>query len=166
MSIINVNSSIGTYYGIKQNVKRFSGLAMNAKGGFSFKEEALKGGFVNLANPEEFERKWMKVEKENQRMEAYRKMKSAHAATAKQISEMEAELGNSSAEKEAENKTEIIVKPDGSRVLVVTMNFGGMETTMSIEISKPTDFPNDNSKQGDDNDSTAASETETALNEI
>ncbi|AOT72297.1 hypothetical protein [Geosporobacter ferrireducens] len=44
---------------------------------------------------------------------------------------------------ESETSTNIIVKPDGSRVLVVTMNIGGMETTMSMEISKPTEFPNE-----------------------
>lgn len=44
---------------------------------------------------------------------------------------------------ESETNTIIIVKPDGSRVLVVTMNVGGMETTMSLEISKPTEFANE-----------------------
>ena len=48
---------------------------------------------------------------------------------------------------ESEAKTEIIAKPDGSRVLVMTMSIGGMETTMSLEISKPTEAPNGNSKQ-------------------
>ena len=48
---------------------------------------------------------------------------------------------------ESEAKTEIITKPDGSRVLVMTMSIGGMETTMSLEISKPTEAPNGNSKQ-------------------
>ena len=42
-----------------------------------------------------------------------------------------------------ETKSDIVVKPDGSRVLMVTMNMGGMETTMSMEISKPTDMMND-----------------------
>ncbi len=45
---------------------------------------------------------------------------------------------------ESKTDTEIIVKPDGSRVLVVTMNFGGIETTMSLEISKPTAMQNAN----------------------
>lgn len=101
MSITNVNSGADTYYGIKQSVKRFSGLTMNAEGGFTFKEEPLEGGFANLVNPEEFQRKWMEqnnnhkvdyyfghsvdVEKEDQRMEAYLKMKYANAAVAKQI---------------------------------------------------------------------------------
>ena len=35
------------------------------------------------------------------------------------------------------------VKPDGSRVLVMTRTLGGMATSMSIELSKPTSMPND-----------------------
>lgn len=53
--------------------------------------------------------------------------------------------------RESETKTEIVVKPDGSRVLVMTMNIGGMETNMSLEISKPTNVLNENSKQNTDN---------------
>ena len=52
---------------------------------------------------------------------------------------------------ESETTTEIIVKPDGSRVLMMTMSIGGMETTMSLEISKPTEAPNENSEQDADN---------------
>ena len=263
MSIVNVNSGTGAYYGVKQNVKRFSGLTINAEGGFSFKEEPLEGGFGNLVNPEEFQRKWMEqnnnhrvdyyfghsvdVEKEEQRMEAYLKMKYANATTARQIYisyqsenyllkadnqkqsltiyntqgeclgdfeysdikivqdgetgkqflisrhgvmnyaplelddelkedlqkfmgvdtlETEGGLRNVSNEKETENKTDIIVKPDGSRVLVVTMSVGGMETTMSIEISKPTNMQNDNLKQDDDNGGTSVFESETISNDI
>ena len=33
---------------------------------------------------------------------------------------------------ESETKTDIVVKPDGSRVLVITINVGGTETTMSL----------------------------------
>ncbi len=46
--------------------------------------------------------------------------------------------------KDTSSKTNIIVKPDGSRVLVVTMNIGGMETNMSLKISEATDMQNDN----------------------
>ena len=55
-------------------------------------------------------------------------------------------------DRETGTKSDIIVKPDGSRVLVVTMNVGGMQTTMSIEIAKPTDMPNGNSKQEKEED--------------
>lgn len=53
-------------------------------------------------------------------------------------------------DRDQETKTDIIVKADGSRVLVVTMNVGGMETSMSLEISKPTDMQNDISRQSSD----------------
>ncbi len=52
------------------------------------------------------------------------------------------------------SKTNIIVKSDGSRVLMVTMNIGGMETNMSIKISEATDMqddsnsPNNTTQQG------------------
>lgn len=49
---------------------------------------------------------------------------------------------------EAHSETNIIVKPDGSRVLVVTMRIGGMETTMSVKISEPTDMQNDSGTPG------------------
>ena len=52
---------------------------------------------------------------------------------------------------ESDSKTDIIVKPDGSRVLMVTMSIGGMETTMSLEISRPTEAPNENSEHDTDN---------------
>ena len=62
---------------------------------------------------------------------------------------------------------EIIVKPDGSRVLVMTMSVGGMETTMSLEISKPTKAPNQNSKQDTNNDMPFTdAEQDTASDEI
>lgn len=63
---------------------------------------------------------------------------------------------------ESESKTEIIVKPDGSRVLVMTMSIGGMETTMSLEISKPTKAPNDNKEQDTDRNLSSA-ETENEI---
>lgn len=50
---------------------------------------------------------------------------------------------------EGQNDTEsdIIVKPDGSRVLVVTMNIGGVASTMSLKISEPAAMPNDAEKR-------------------
>lgn len=45
-------------------------------------------------------------------------------------------------EAESETKSDIIVKPDGSRVLVMTLQIGGMESTVSVQISEPTDMPN------------------------
>lgn len=48
---------------------------------------------------------------------------------------------------ESEIKSDIVVKPDGSRVLVMILKIGGMECTTSIEISKPTDLPNQNTAE-------------------
>ena len=68
---------------------------------------------------------------------------------------------------ESETNTEIITKPDGSRVLVMTMSIGGMETTMSLEISKPTEAPNENSKQDTDNNMPSAdAEMDTVTDEM
>ncbi len=56
----------------------------------------------------------------------------------------------------SETNSEIIVKPDGSKVLVMKISVGGMETNMSLEISKPTKAPNENSKQNISNGIPAA----------
>ena len=72
-----------------------------------------------------------------------------------------------SGSQESETTTEIIVKPDGSRVLMMTMSIGGMETTMSLEISKPTEAPNENSEQDADNNMPSAdAEMDTVSDEI
>lgn len=44
-------------------------------------------------------------------------------------------------------ESQIIVKSDGSRVLVVTTNAGGMQTTMSLEICKPTALQSNTSEE-------------------
>ncbi len=44
---------------------------------------------------------------------------------------------------ESKTESDVVVKPDGSRVLMVTMDMGGMESTMSLELSKPTNQPDD-----------------------
>lgn len=62
------------------------------------------------------------------------------------LKELPEEKSDQAGSRESETKTEIIVKPDGSRVLVTTMSIGGMETTMSLEISKPTKMPYENAK--------------------
>lgn len=63
---------------------------------------------------------------------------------------------------ETKSKTNIIVKPDGSRVLLITMSFGGMETTMSIEISKPTEMQNSSEQEGEEHNVTASERNATS----
>ncbi len=76
-------------------------------------------------------------------------------------------IGMEKGEEKEESKTDtdIIVKPDGSRVLVVTMKIGGMETTMSLEISKPTTMQNDDSGQHTDNGNMLVDETDMTFDE-
>ena len=61
---------------------------------------------------------------------------------------------------ESKTRSDIIIKPDGSRVLVLTMSVGGMETTTCLEISKPTHMLNNNLKQQSDNHDTIVSEAD------
>ena len=39
---------------------------------------------------------------------------------------------------EEETKTEIVVRPDGSKVLMITVSVGGQEAITSVELAKPT----------------------------
>ena len=46
------------------------------------------------------------------------------------------------------------MRPDGSRVLVITMDIAGTQTAMSLQISEPTDMQNDVSRRKDGGDET------------
>ena len=46
-------------------------------------------------------------------------------------------------EKKTKKRTKIIVKPDGSRVMVITRIAAGMKTVISVRLSEPTEFSND-----------------------
>ena len=59
----------------------------------------------------------------------------------------ESEEKNEEKKEESKTDTDIIVKPDGSRVLLVTTRVCGQQTTMSLEISKPTAMQNDISEE-------------------
>lgn len=52
-------------------------------------------------------------------------------------------------EQDSNTHNEIIVRPDGSRVLVITMDIAGTQTAMSLQISEPTDLQNDVSGRED-----------------
>lgn len=53
-------------------------------------------------------------------------------------------------EEDTNTHSEVIVRPDGSRVLMITMDVGGTQATMSLQISEPTDMQNDISMSKDD----------------
>lgn len=69
---------------------------------------------------------------------------------------------------EEETKTEIVVKPDGSKVLMITVTIGGQEAVTSVELSKPAkgDLPGkDISGDTDTNDTVEKLEEKVDYNE-
>lgn len=94
----------------------------------------------------------------------YKALKSTNPLLEQEDNDVSDEELKQEDKQESDSKTEIIVKPDGSRVLVMTMSIGGMETTMSLEISKPTEAPTENAKQ--DTNNTPTAENETVSNEM
>lgn len=94
----------------------------------------------------------------------YKALKSTNPLLEQEDDDISDEELKQEDKQESESKTEIIVKPDGSRVLVMTMSIGGMETTMSLEISKPTEAPNENSEH--DTNNTPTAENDTVSNEM
>lgn len=51
------------------------------------------------------------------------------------------ESNSASNEQDTKTRSEILVRPDGSRVLILTMEIAGMQAAMSLQISEPTDMP-------------------------
>ncbi len=94
----------------------------------------------------------------------YKALKSTNPLLEQEDNDVSDEELKQEDKQESESKTEIIVKPDGSRVLVMTMSIGGMETTMSLEISKPTEAPTENTKQ--DTNNTPMAENDTVSDEM
>ena len=52
-----------------------------------------------------------------------------------------------STEEESKTDTQILVRPDGSRVLLIKVMVAGMETTMSLKLSEATKMQNDSHSQ-------------------
>jgi hypothetical protein len=58
------------------------------------------------------------------------------------LEEIKKENGDKSSDTKSETNSDIVTKPDGSRVLVMTTQIGGMETSVSVELSKPNQWDN------------------------
>lgn len=68
-------------------------------------------------------------------------------------------------EEESETSSEIVVNADGSRTLIVKMNIGGLITSMSMEISKPSEFQQHKGNSlEDENSSENVEMTENVIN--
>ena len=69
---------------------------------------------------------------------------------------------------EEETRTDIVIRPDGSKVLMITVTVGGQEAVTSVELSKPTKgdiLSKDISGDVDENDVTEKLEEKVDYNE-
>lgn len=148
MSIGGITSNYPAGYEVKRTIKNTSATR--------FDNPVLRGtGYI---------KKFADTRRQTSVLDIYNSMSNfggniSKAAETKSIAgktlELDADMGKcypqQASGQASETNTEIIVKPDGSRVLVITMSVGGMETTMSLEISKPTKVPNEISKENTEN---------------
>ena len=86
-----------------------------------------------------------KIDNNNKFKEQLNAVSSSRKKLMKKITSKQNGVSEKSNEnqRETNSKTNIIIKADGSRVLMITTKIGGMESVMSLEISKPTDIQND-----------------------
>lgn len=80
--------------------------------------------------------------------------------------EAEEEEEKKSYSDEQKTDTEIIVKPDGSKIMMTTVRVGGMETVMSMEIAKPTNILAENTHGAIDNPNMMVSDTNSATESV
>lgn len=59
-------------------------------------------------------------------------------------------------QEESKSDSEIITRPDGSKVLMITNQIGGMQTVTSIKLSEANPFQNDYKELSDFSDKTKA----------
>lgn len=67
---------------------------------------------------------------------------------------------------EQKTDTEIVVKADGSKIMMTTIRVGGTETVMSVELAKPTDYPSGNPSGTVDNPNMMISDNDAAIESV
>lgn len=108
-----------------------------------YKDEEKKSIRRNSFLQEEESARCKEVLEQNLKSAAMQNRNAVSAQNQEAVEEQE-KAGDEKEEMEAsKTNTDIIVKPDGSRVLLVTTKVCGMQTSMSLEISKPTAMQND-----------------------
>ena len=123
-----------TPYQINKNTEDFAGYMKNEDGSRAQKTtvEIGKGLSGNFMNDQEFHKLRMSqngANKVNFRFET--DVDETESTEEDPVEEEEMP-------EEEETKTEIVVKADGSKVLMITVTVGGQEAVTSVEISKPT----------------------------
>ena len=137
---MNIDGMGGTYdrtytpYQSNKNVKYFAGFMENKDGSLTQKtaDESGKGFVGNFMDYQEFHKLWMSQNGANKVNFHFGTGVSVDESTEEEPAE-EKEMPD-----EEETKTEIVVKPDGSKVLMITVTVGGQEAVTSVELSKPT----------------------------
>ncbi len=71
------------------------------------------------------------------------KEKTASQSFAEEMKEAEKTEDEEKAQEELKSDSEIITRPDGTKVLMITNQIGGMQTVTSIKLSEANPFPND-----------------------
>lgn len=159
MSVLGLNGALA---GACQYASRTQ---KTSAGGTSFTEHLQKTGEAAEKRKQAAETSVSEDTRQNANVQdIYKALKSKNPLLEQEDDDVSDEESKQKDKQESESKTEIIVKPDGSRVLVMTMSIGGMETTMSLEISKPTEAPNENSEH--DTNNTPTAENDTVSNEM
>lgn len=137
---MNIGGMSGTYgrtytpYQSNKNEKYFAGFMKNGDESLTQKtaEEDGKRFVGNFMVDQEFHKLWMAQNGANKVNFQFGTDVSVDESTEEEPAE-EKEMPD-----EEETKTEIIVKPDGSKVLMITVTVGGQEAVTSVELSKPT----------------------------
>lgn len=91
-------------------------------------------------------RKMYEAKKKGNEEKGFGSMLPKEAAETVETEPSDMVVRNTEEIEESQTKTDIIVRSDGSRVLVVTTTIGGMQTNMSLKISDATDMPNENER--------------------
>lgn len=86
-------------------------------------------------------KEYMQMQYSANNLSGYLTLKQFYDGILQQESEIrEEKAAEEDIKKASDTETEVIVKPDGSRVLLTTIHIGNAQTTMSLELSKPTDL--------------------------
>lgn len=134
MNIGGMDSTYGRMYTPYQSNKRvndFAGFMKNEDDSLTRKtaEESGKRFVENFMDYQELHKSWMS-------QNGAKNFKIENGVDESESAEEDAGEEKEMPEEE-ETKTEIVVRPDGSKVLMITVTVGGQEAVASVELSKP-----------------------------
>ena len=123
-----------TSYQANRNGKDFAGFMKNGDESLTQKtaEEGKKRSVGNFMDDQELNKLWMSQSRANKA--------NFHLGTGVSVDDSIEEDSSDKKDipEEEETRTEIVVRPDGSKVLMITVTVGGQEAVTSVELAKPT----------------------------